>query len=175
MVRAVAPEMRDRRSGAIVNLSSVVGWLTLAYTAAYGASKHAVESLSEGLWFELAPFGVRVAVVEPGAFPTNLNNSVVTAPDFKEGSPHWANAQRYRSALQSIIKVSHAKADPQEVADLVFEAATTSAPKFRYVAHRCQAVGWRRDRALSGEGLPSPSSRGAVPGAYRQISGCRSL
>jgi NAD(P)-dependent dehydrogenase (short-subunit alcohol dehydrogenase family) len=42
MVRAVAPEMRDRRRGAIVNLSSVVGWLTLAYTAAYGASKHAV-------------------------------------------------------------------------------------------------------------------------------------
>jgi NAD(P)-dependent dehydrogenase (short-subunit alcohol dehydrogenase family) len=134
MVRAVAPEMRDRKQGSVVNLSSVVGWLTLPYTAAYGASKHAVESLSEGLWFELAPFGVRVAVVEPGAFPTNLNSNVVTAPDFNEGSPHWANAQRYRAALQAIVEVSHASADPQEVADLVFEAATTTTPRFRYVA-----------------------------------------
>src|SRR5260221_7842355 len=62
MIRAVAPEMRDRKAGAIVNLSSVVGWLTMPYTAAYSASKHAVESLSEALWYELAPFGIRVAI-----------------------------------------------------------------------------------------------------------------
>ena len=47
MIRAVAPEMRDRKQGAIVNLSSIVGWLTIPYTAAYSASKHAVESLSK--------------------------------------------------------------------------------------------------------------------------------
>ena len=134
MVRAVSPGMRARRQGSIVNLSSVVGWLTLAYTAAYAASKHAVESLSEGLWFELAPFGVRVAIVEPGAFPTSLNDNVVTALHFNETSPHWANAQRYRGALHEIVSGSHAEADPQEVADLVYEAATTKSPRLRYVA-----------------------------------------
>jgi NAD(P)-dependent dehydrogenase (short-subunit alcohol dehydrogenase family) len=132
MIRAVAPEMRDRKQGAIVNLSSIVGWLTIPYTAAYSASKHAVESLSEALWYELAPFGVRVAVVEPGVFPTNFHSNVVTAPEFKEGSPHWANAERYRGAMRPSMDGS--KADPQEVADLVFEAVTTTAPKFRYVA-----------------------------------------
>ena len=134
MVRAVAPEMRDRKSGSIVNLSSVAGWVTLAYSAAYAASKHAVESLSEGLWFELAPFGVRVAVVEPGAFATSFRNNIVTAPNFNESSAHWANAQRYRAALQSIFAATDTTADPQEVADLVFEAATTITPKFRYAA-----------------------------------------
>ncbi len=72
--------------------------------------------------------------MEPGAFPTSFGNNVVTAPDFNEESPHWANARRYRGALQSMIQASHAGADPQEVADLVFEAATTTTPKFRYVA-----------------------------------------
>jgi len=134
MIRAVAPEMRERKQGAIVNLSSVQGWVTVAYSAAYAASKHAVESLSEGLWYELAPFGVRVAVVEPGAFATSFRNNIVTAPDFNEGSPHWANARRYGAGMQAIFAATHTTADPQEVADRVFEAATTTTPKFRYVA-----------------------------------------
>jgi NAD(P)-dependent dehydrogenase (short-subunit alcohol dehydrogenase family) len=134
MVRAVAPEMRSRNRGVLINLSSVVGWVTFPYTSAYAASKHAVEALSEGLWLEMAPFGVRVAVVEPGTFPTSFDSNVVTAPNFNEASPHWANAQRYRAALRSIIEDGRADANPQEVADLVFEAATTTEPRFRYVA-----------------------------------------
>jgi NAD(P)-dependent dehydrogenase (short-subunit alcohol dehydrogenase family) len=132
MIRAVAPEMRRRKQGAIVNLSSIVGWLTMPYTAAYSASKHAVESLSEALWYELAPFGIRVAVVEPGVFPTTFHSNVVRAPNFTKGSPHWTNAERYRAAMRPSMDGS--KADPQEVADLVFEAVTTTTPKLRYVA-----------------------------------------
>jgi NAD(P)-dependent dehydrogenase (short-subunit alcohol dehydrogenase family) len=132
MIRAVAPGMRERKQGAIINLSSILGWVTLPYAAAYAASKHAVESLSEGLWFELAPFGIRVAVVEPGVFQTTFHSNIVTAPDFNEGSPHWVHAQRYRAATQSMVRTSDN--DPREVADLVFEAATTATPKFRYAA-----------------------------------------
>jgi NAD(P)-dependent dehydrogenase (short-subunit alcohol dehydrogenase family) len=135
MIRAVAPEMRERKAGVIVNLSSSLGWLTLPYTAAYAASKHAVESLSEGLWYELAPFGVRVAVVEPGVFATNFASNSVTAPGFDADSPHWANAQRYGGALRPTMQASRSGADSQEVADLLFEAATTTgAPIFRYAA-----------------------------------------
>ena len=132
MVRAVAADMRSRQQGAIVNLSSILGWVTLPYSAAYAASKHAVEALSEGLWFEFAPFGVRVAVVEPGVFQTGFQSSVVTAADLVEGSPHWANFQRYGEAMRAMVRTS--SSDPNEVAELVFEAATTATPKFRYVA-----------------------------------------
>jgi NAD(P)-dependent dehydrogenase (short-subunit alcohol dehydrogenase family) len=132
MVRAIAPEMRERKQGAIVNLSSILGWLTLPYSSAYAASKHAVEAFSEGLWYELAPFGIRVAAVEPGVFSTNFNNNAVTAPAFKEGSPHWDNVQRYRAAMRPMMGAN--QANPQEVADAIFEAATTATPKFRYVA-----------------------------------------
>lgn len=133
MVREVAPEMREHRRGAIINLSSVLGWLTLAYTAAYAASKHAVESLSEGLWFELAPFGIRVAIVEPGVFPTRFGANTVTSADFKEGSPHWTNFQRYNAALRSTMAAASTAANPQDVADAIFEAATTDTPVLRYV------------------------------------------
>ncbi|QYE36407.1 SDR family oxidoreductase [Polymorphobacter sp. PAMC 29334] len=132
MIRAVAPGMRERKQGAIINLSSIVGWLTVPYGAAYAATKHAVESLSEGLWYELAPFGIRIAVVEPGVFPTPFHSNVVTATEFDENSPHWANAERYRGAMRPTM--DGVKSDPQEVADLVFEAATTATPKFRYAA-----------------------------------------
>ena len=127
MIRAVAPEMRERKSGSIVNLSSVQGWVTVAYSAAYAASKHALESLSEGLWYELAPFGVRVAVVEPGVFLTNFTSNAVTAPGFEAGSPHWENAQRHGAAIRPTMQTSRTEADPQEVAEAVFEAATTTA------------------------------------------------
>jgi len=134
MIRAVAQEMRDRKRGVVVNVSSAQGWVTVAYSAAYAASKHALESLSEGLWYELAPFGVRVAVVEPGAFATSFVNNILRSPDFNEGSPHWANGQRYSAAMQAIFAATAATANPQEVADLVFEATTTATPKFRYAA-----------------------------------------
>jgi len=64
IVRAVSPAMRGRRSGVIVNLSSMVGWMSAPYAGLYSASKHAIEALSEAMWFELQPFGVRVVVIE---------------------------------------------------------------------------------------------------------------
>ncbi len=134
MVRAVAGEMRERRAGAIVNLSSVAGWLTVPYAAAYAASKHALEALSEALWFEMAPFGVRVAIVEPGGFATSFGANVVTDPSFTEASPHFANAQRFRAAVSTFIEAGATGNDPQEVADLVFEAVTTKTPRLRYLA-----------------------------------------
>jgi hypothetical protein len=71
-------------------------------------------------------------VVEPGVFETNFQSNIATAPGFDEGSPHWGHVQRFRAATRSMVRTSDN--DPQEVADLVFEAATTATPKFRYVA-----------------------------------------
>jgi len=67
MVRALAPAMRARRSGTIINLSSVAGQISAPYTGAYAASKRALEAICEALWFELRSFGVRVVIIEPGA------------------------------------------------------------------------------------------------------------
>lgn len=73
MIKAVLPHMREQRSGRIVNVSSVLGFLPAPYMALYSASKHAVEGLSETLDHEVRQFGIRVALVEPSFTKTNLD------------------------------------------------------------------------------------------------------
>ncbi|MGX1566426.1 oxidoreductase [Streptomyces sp. NPDC055506] len=70
--RAVLPSMRERRSGAIVQMSSMGGQLSFAGFSAYSATKFALEGMSEGLADEVADFGIKVLIVEPGAFRTSL-------------------------------------------------------------------------------------------------------
>jgi NAD(P)-dependent dehydrogenase (short-subunit alcohol dehydrogenase family) len=73
LTRAVLPQMRRRGSGAIVQLSSMGGRLSFAGVGAYSATKFALEGLSEALAAEVAPFGIKVLIVEPGAFRTSFN------------------------------------------------------------------------------------------------------
>ncbi|MFC3572432.1 oxidoreductase [Streptomyces yaanensis] len=72
LTRALLPQMRERGSGSVVNISSFGGQLSFAGFSAYSATKAALEQLSEGLADEVAPFGIKVLIVEPGAFRTNL-------------------------------------------------------------------------------------------------------
>lgn len=132
MMRAVVPAMRRRGSGTIVNLSSVAGLLAAPFAGAYSASKHAVEGLSEAAWYELRPFGVRVVLIEPGAFTTAFGDNVVTEPAFDANSPYRAVADQFSQALQGMR--SGPPQDPQEVADLILAAATDPDPKLRHLA-----------------------------------------
>ncbi|MGW0910411.1 oxidoreductase [Streptomyces sp. NPDC002784] len=72
LTRAVLPHMRERRSGAIVQMSSMGGQMSLAGFSLYSGTKFALEGMSEGLADEVAEFGIKVLIVEPGAFRTSL-------------------------------------------------------------------------------------------------------
>src|SRR5579862_360118 len=76
VIKAALPALRAQRSGAIVNISSLGGQMSFAGFSAYSASKFALEGLSEALAQEVAAFGIKVLVVEPGNFRTNLLGSV---------------------------------------------------------------------------------------------------
>ncbi len=73
VIKAVLPHMRAQRTGRIVNVSSVLGFLPAPYMALYDASKHAVEGLAETLDHEVRQFGIRVSLVEPSFTKTNLD------------------------------------------------------------------------------------------------------
>ncbi|MEV3874535.1 oxidoreductase [Streptomyces sp. NPDC049906] len=88
LTRALLPQMRRRGSGAVVNLSSVGGQLSFAGFSAYSATKAALEQLSEGLADEVARYGVKVLIVEPGAFRTNLFGK--DAARFSQEDPAYA-------------------------------------------------------------------------------------
>ena len=75
MVQAVLPAMRERGSGTIVNVSSVAGVVAGPLNGFYAASKHALEAMSESLHYEVGHFGVRVVIIEPGAFATAFGDN----------------------------------------------------------------------------------------------------
>ncbi len=126
-LQALLPQMRERRSGCIVNITSVAGRVAPLAQSPYVASKWAFEGLSEGLAQELAPFGIRVAIVEPG-----VTKSAIFAKNIDAPNQSGAYDDAYRRLFQFYAAgLAHAT-DPFEVAALVHHAITTDAPKLRY-------------------------------------------
>lgn len=131
-IRAVAPAMRERGRGTIVNLSSIAGLVAPPFGGWYGASKHAIEAMSEALHYELQPWGVRVAIVEPGAYATGFRGNIKTARRFTQDTPYWERFEAFEKAFEK-IRAAGAGNDPQQIADTVHEAVYTETPKLRYV------------------------------------------
>lgn len=132
VLRAVLPAMRARRRGTVVNLSSVAGIVARPFGGLYSASKHALEAISEALYYEVKPFGVRVVLVEPGQYATSLSDNMVTAPSFTEASPYWQRSAAFDVHVRKLA--GGAAADPQEVARIVYDAVHDPMPRLRYLA-----------------------------------------
>jgi NAD(P)-dependent dehydrogenase (short-subunit alcohol dehydrogenase family) len=126
-VRAVLPTMRAQGSGTIVNISSVAGRIGIIAQAPYVASKWALEGLTEQLALEVAGFGIRVVVIEPG-----VTKSAIFAKNADLPETNGAYDAQYRRMLQFYQAGLKHATDPFEVGALVYEAATTDTPRLRY-------------------------------------------
>ena len=126
-IQAVLPQMRERGNGTIVNITSVAGRIAALAQSPYVASKWAFEGLSEGLAQELAPFGIRVAIIEPGVTKSAIFAKNIDAPNSTgEYDAH------YRRMVQFYMTGVANATDPFEVAEVIHEAITTDAPRLRY-------------------------------------------
>lgn len=130
VTRAILPAMRARRRGTIVNISSVAGLVTMPYHGLYASSKRALEAFSEALRMEVAPFGIKVAIVEPDFFRTNIGQNATMAARTTETSPYWAPTKR---TLDVVVAGVERGADPQEAAALIADIAEMAEPRLRYV------------------------------------------
>jgi NAD(P)-dependent dehydrogenase (short-subunit alcohol dehydrogenase family) len=81
VTRAALPEMRKQRSGLIINIGSILGRVTIPFLGLYGASKFAVEALTESYRYELSQLGVDVVLVQPSAYPTGLYSAIQQPAD----------------------------------------------------------------------------------------------
>jgi NAD(P)-dependent dehydrogenase (short-subunit alcohol dehydrogenase family) len=129
VTRAVLPTMRRQRSGRIVNMSSVGGISGRAGLGVYAASKFAVEGLSEGLRQELAPLGITVTLIEPGAFRTDfLDPSSMKFPENSiEDYAGTSGAVR-----KGIGDLNHKqRGDPHKAAEAILEIVLTPSPPLR--------------------------------------------
>jgi NAD(P)-dependent dehydrogenase (short-subunit alcohol dehydrogenase family) len=126
-IKAVLPSMRARGGGAIVNVTSQAGVLQLPAMSAYCASKHALEAAGGSLAVEVAPFGIRVANIEPGAIMTAIWSKVDMAPPTGPYVPILR-----RLTMATIADVSRASS-ADEVADCIAEAIVTDTPRLQWL------------------------------------------
>lgn len=128
LIREALPGMRRRRSGHIVNYSSIGGLVSFGATGYYHASKYAVEGLSESLAVEVAPLGIHVTLVEPGPFRTDwAGRSIVESKTVIDDYAETAGVRRKQTHERSGNQVG----DPVRAAEAVISAVTSTEPPLR--------------------------------------------
>ncbi|GGD94437.1 short-chain dehydrogenase/reductase [Paenibacillus nasutitermitis] len=129
MTQAVLPSMRSRRRGIIINVSSISGLMGMPGFAPYVSSKFALEGFSESLRHELYPWGIRVALVEPGAYGTDIWRKGLSN---MAGDGSSAYASQLAQILEKTKKTAEHAADPRDVASAIVSIVRQGAPRLRY-------------------------------------------
>jgi len=132
MTKAVLPVMRAQKSGHIITVTSVAGRVGQPMLSAYSASKYALEGWSESLRIETHSLGIRVSLVEPGAFDTDIweRNVVIAKGALDPASPNKERRQRFAKFVKQSAK--HRR-DARDVAKLIVRVAQNPNPKLRYL------------------------------------------
>ncbi|WP_446045650.1 oxidoreductase [Streptomyces olivaceus] len=128
LIKAVLPSMRSRRAGAIVNVSSIAGQYSAPGSGYYSATKFALEGMSDALRKEVGPLGIKVLVVEPGAFRTDFaGRSLQQSPSAIADYAETAGLRRKEN------DTSHGRepGDPARAPQVVFDALASKTPPFR--------------------------------------------
>jgi NAD(P)-dependent dehydrogenase (short-subunit alcohol dehydrogenase family) len=144
MTRRALPLMRrsttDHGNVKIINISSAQGRAPIPGLGAYGTSKWALEGFSEALYHELAPFGIRVVIVEPGSYRTEIftSNAHVAEQAENQVSPYARFSVALRRKIETMTKGGSVGMgdNPEVVAELIEKIVTSRSPKLRYVVGR---------------------------------------
>ncbi|HJX00125.1 MAG TPA: SDR family oxidoreductase [Terriglobales bacterium] len=141
VTKAVLPSMRAQGSGHIIMVSSILGLMGQPMVSSYCASKHALEGWAEALRIELRSLGIRVVLVEPGAYKTDIwtRNVIVSRGATDESSPNKERSRRYVEGVKESQRDMEA---PGEVAQLITRVAENPHPRLRYRAGRDAKVGY---------------------------------
>lgn len=127
VTNAVLPLMRRQRSGRIINVSSLAGLVGVPGQAFYAASKHALEGYTESLQAELQQFHIRVSLIEPGFFRTNLHHSMARV------SHRIPDYDSVRATIESVLMdAMSGGGDPGKVAANIVAVAASRRPNLRY-------------------------------------------
>lgn len=144
-VKAIVPHFRSNRAGVILNVSSAGGLLAFPAYGLYNSTKFAVEGLSEGLWYELGGFGIRVKIVEPGLTKTNFGSRSMDVLDHS-ALPDYAQMMEAISAARK--QNARRSSPPELVANAIFEAANDPGDRLRYLVGADAKRLWRLRRWL---------------------------
>jgi len=128
VMKAVLPQMRSQKSGLIINITSIAGYMGLPYRSVYSASKGALELITEALRMEVAAFGIHITNVAPGDFATNIASGRFHAPVIKGSA--------YEIPYGNTLKMMDAHVDdgsnPNEMAEAIYAIIQNPKPRIHY-------------------------------------------
>jgi NAD(P)-dependent dehydrogenase (short-subunit alcohol dehydrogenase family) len=128
-VQAMLPVFRQQGQGTIVNVASVGGRIGFPMTAAYHGTKWAIEGISEAMYYELRPFGIRIKIIEPGGIKTNFINRGAS----------WAIHPEYMQTInqvkQFMYNINDVLPEPDRVARAIYQASNDRSSRLRYSPH----------------------------------------
>jgi len=128
VIKAVLPQMRQQKSGLIINITSIAGYMGLPFRGMYSASKAAFEIVTETLRMEVREFGVHVVNVAPGDFATNIAAGRYHTPVFENS----AYKEIYKKNLETMDAHVAEGSDPKEMAEKIYEIIRNPNPKIHY-------------------------------------------
>lgn len=128
VMKAVLPQMRKQKSGLIINITSIAGYMGLPYRSVYSASKGALELITEALRMEVKSFGIAITNVAPGDFATNIASGRYHAPLIKGSAYEHA----YGNTLKTMDEHVDSGSNPNEMAEAVYKIIQTPNPNIHY-------------------------------------------
>lgn len=128
VIKAVLPQMRQQKSGLIINITSIAGYMGLPFRGMYSASKAAFEIVTETLRMEVREFGIHVTNVAPGDFATNIAAGRYHTPVFENS----AYKEIYQKNLETMDAHVAGGGDPKEMAEKIYEIIQNPNPKIHY-------------------------------------------
>jgi NAD(P)-dependent dehydrogenase (short-subunit alcohol dehydrogenase family) len=127
--RAVLPHLRAQRAGLIINMSSLAGRIPLPFQGFYSATKFAIEAYTEALRMEVRPFGIGVAMIEPGDFATSFTANRRMTKESAPASPYYESARR---AIATMARDEQANRDLSPIIRAVETILECRRPALRY-------------------------------------------
>ncbi len=128
VMKAVLPQMREQKSGIIINVTSIAGYMGLPFRGLYSATKGALEIITEATSMEVKPFGVKVVNIAPGDFATNIAAGRYHTPVFEKS----AYKENYQKNLDLMDAHVNSGMNPLEMAKAVYKIINSKNPKIHY-------------------------------------------
>ncbi|HEX8269102.1 MAG TPA: SDR family oxidoreductase [Flavobacterium sp.] len=128
VIKAVLPYMRTQKSGLVINITSIAGYMGLPYRSIYSASKGALEIVTEALRMEVRQFGIQITNVAPGDFATNIAAGRFHAP-LVEGSPY---EMAYGNTLKAMNDHVDSGSNPNQMAEAIYKIINNGRPRIHY-------------------------------------------
>lgn len=130
VLKSVLPQMRLQKSGLIINITSIAGYMGLPYRGVYSASKGAFELITEAVSMEVQQFGIQLVSIAPGDFATNIAAGRYHTPVFENS----AYKKSYQENLELMNAHVNSGMNPDEIAKKVFQIINKKKPKIHYKA-----------------------------------------